>query len=91
MHRYRQALLQMRDSFFPTDAVGLASPTRNAALPVMISFTVETDGKLPTEHPRVTQSSRLTMARLATLPTLWSTAPDLDAGNRQNSGGTIPR
>ena len=30
------------------EAVGLARAARNAALPVVISFTVETDGKLPT-------------------------------------------
>ena len=33
------------------EAVGLARAARNAALPVVISFTVETDGKLPTGQP----------------------------------------
>ena len=51
------------------EAVGIARAARAVGLPVALSFTVETDGKLPTEHPRVTQSSRLMMARLATLPT----------------------
>jgi len=32
------------------EAVGIASAARQAGLPVVISFTVETDGKLPTEQ-----------------------------------------
>ena len=33
---------------YAEEAVGIARAARNAALPVVISFTVETDGKLPT-------------------------------------------
>ena len=33
---------------YAKEAVGLARAARNAGLPVVISFTVETDGKLPT-------------------------------------------
>ena len=36
---------------YTEEAIGLARAARNAALPVVISFTVETDGKLPTGQP----------------------------------------
>ena len=36
---------------YAEEAVGLARAARNATLPVVISFTVETDGKLP-DRPR---------------------------------------
>ncbi len=36
---------------YAEEAIGLARAARSAALPVVISFTVETDGKLPTGQP----------------------------------------
>ncbi len=36
---------------YTEEAIGLARAARNAALPVVISFTLETDGKLPTGQP----------------------------------------
>jgi S-methylmethionine-dependent homocysteine/selenocysteine methylase len=36
---------------YADEAIGLALAARNAALPVVISFTLETDGKLPTGQP----------------------------------------
>lgn len=36
---------------YAEEAIGLARAARNAALPVVISFTLETDGKLPTGQP----------------------------------------
>ena len=36
---------------YAEEAIGLARAARNSALPVVISFTLETDGKLPTGQP----------------------------------------
>ena len=60
---------------YEAEAIGIARAAEAAGMPVAISFTVETDGALPTGQSLwVRRSARSTRRRAATPPTTWSTA-----------------
>ena len=61
---------------YAEEAIGLAEAARAAGMPVVISFTVETDGRLPSGQPlgEADRGGRRRHRR-ATSPTTWSTAP----------------
>lgn len=53
----------------PTEAIGVTEAARAAGMPVVISFTVETDGTLPPATPSVTPSAASTKRPASTPPT----------------------
>ena len=60
---------------YEAEAIGVARAAEAAGLPVAISFTVETDGALPTGQTLGDAITAVDEATGATPPTTWSTAP----------------
>ncbi len=57
------------------EAIGIALAARSASMPVVLSFTVETDGRLPTGET-LQSASRRPMPQPTPIPrTTWSTVP----------------
>ena len=57
------------------EAIGIVEAARTVGMPVVISFTVETDGTLPSGSRWARRSRRSTGRPAPTPPTSWSTAP----------------
>ena len=57
------------------EAIGIVRAATKHGLPVAVSFTVETDGRLPTGQASPRRSSRSMPRRTGRRPTSWSTAP----------------
>ena len=57
------------------EAIGIVRAATAAGMPAAMSFTVETDGRLPTDSRSPRRSSRSTPRRTGLRRTSWSTAP----------------
>ena len=54
---------------YADEAIGIARAAREAGMPVVLSITLETDGRLPGEQRSARRSRRSTRRRTATPPT----------------------
>jgi S-methylmethionine-dependent homocysteine/selenocysteine methylase len=78
---------------YPEEAIGLARAARAASMPVVISFTVETDGRLPTEQP-LKQAVEQVDAETDRAPAYYMincAHPQHFAGVLEENGGWIDR
>ena len=60
---------------YAEEAIGIARAARRAGMPVVISFTVETDGRLPNGQTLGEAIELVDAATAAPPSTSWSTAP----------------